>query len=320
LSLVSHKTDASLPIRTVSRGWTPCEQAPLEDIRDVSHLWVHDDNLDIQWTCAYREPIRKSETLREKLFQLLSVKDLQYDRIYRDIVIAMKHFLDRCSSMSNGNRTIIREFCSTLERTSDPIHIIKCYSSTTSFYKYVNQYLAKDGIEFFEPNAVDIHADYQTVKCFLQLVAIMMHHDRFYQYRFCGTTYRGMLLTQGDLDKYVVGSKILTKSFLSTSKDRELASIFGGLGQEHVLKTTSENKPIQLATLCLYVIRNRITALNIESISELEAGEKEVLILPFAPFQVKHVRRLPNDTVEIILEELINDGTDMDLLFMNVNT
>ena len=149
----------------------------------------------------------------------------------------------------------------------------------------------------------------------LQLVAIVMHHDRFYEYRFRGTTYRGMLLTQADLDRYVVGSKILTKSFISTSTDQEIANLFGGVRQGNVLRMTSEEKSIQLATSCIYMIKNRLTALNIESISEQGAGEKEVVILPFTAFQVKHVQRLSSDSVEMILEELVDDETDSDVFF-----
>ena len=115
-----------------------------------------------------------------------------------------------------------------------------------------------------------------------------------------------MLLTQADLDRYVVGSKILTKSFLSTSVKREIAHVFGGVDVE--------GRPTGIATVCIYQIKNERTALDIENISE-QTAEQEVLIFPFAAFQVTRVQRLPNDSVEMTLEELINDGANTDVLF-----
>ena len=46
---------------------------------------------------------------------------------------------------------------------------------------------------------------------------------------FIGLVYRGMLISQTHLDKYIVGSRILNTAFLSTSTDRSIAEIFAGI-------------------------------------------------------------------------------------------
>ena len=79
----------------VSGSLTPYGEAQSESTKDVFRSCIDTDNLDIQWTRAYREPIKIGEFIREKLFQLLSVKDYQYDEIYKEMVTAINRYLDR---------------------------------------------------------------------------------------------------------------------------------------------------------------------------------------------------------------------------------
>ncbi|CAF4239919.1 unnamed protein product [Didymodactylos carnosus] len=83
-------------------------------------------------------------------------------------------------------------------------------------------------------------------------------------------------------------SKIMNKSFLSTTKLPEVAIAFGGGdGPEQFLTKTSDNRPIEATALCTYIIRNMGTALDIETLSEATYDEEEVLVLPFSAFKVK---------------------------------
>jgi hypothetical protein len=85
-----------------------------------------------------------------------------------------------------------------------------------------------------------------------------------------------MLITNDDLKKYEIGTKILTKTFSSTSKKLDVAlKLLGNDWDAHD----------RLSTICIYEIRNPRTALDIEQISVFQ-DEEEVLILPFSAFKI----------------------------------
>ncbi|CAF1628567.1 unnamed protein product [Adineta ricciae] len=106
------------------------------------------------------------------------------------------------------------------------------------------------------------------------------------QFSFTGDTFRGMHVTTNDLDQYKAGSTIMTKSFLSTSKKEEVAASFIVKNLEQEGLASNSNK---VPVICHYSIRNRNTALAIETFSIYER-EEEVLILPINVFKVVSVR------------------------------
>ena len=72
------------------------------------------------------------------------------------------------------------------------------------------------------------------------------------------------------------------------------------------IETTTNQKPLQYRVLCIYNVKNKETALDISSKSEIP-DEHEVLIMPLCAFQVQYVRKNNynnNDVhIEIELEE-----------------
>jgi hypothetical protein len=109
-----------------------------------------------------------------------------------------------------------------------------------------------------------------------------------------------MIISEKDLSKYVVGCRFMNVSFLSASKNKEVAEVFCG-----------QNQAAGFSVLCTYVIYNknkRRTALDIELMSWFPS-EEEVLILPFSPFYVFDVIR-SSDRPERIEIRFIEDETD----------
>ncbi|CAF0920605.1 unnamed protein product [Didymodactylos carnosus] len=116
-----------------------------------------------------------------------------------------------------------------------------------------------------------------------------------------------MLMTENDLGKYQTGSQIMNRTFLSTSKKLTVAEFFAGEGQKNSFRKTPDRMHIQISVVCQYKIRNIRTALDIELMSNI-LDEQEVLITPFATFNVTNVKRHdpttnPSVLVEIELEE-----------------
>jgi predicted nucleotidyltransferase len=100
-------------------------------------------------------------------------------------------------------------------------------------------------------------------------------------------------MTKNHLKHYTIGSHILNRSFVSTSKERSIAQVFAG----NVLQETS------VSVVLKYIIKQNQTAIDIEHMSTVE-DEKEVLILPFSVFRIKNRNeKTETNCVEIELEE-----------------
>lgn len=90
----------------------------------------------------------------------------------------------------------------------------------------------------------------------------------------------------------------MNTSFLSTSKDRQVAEFF-------------VREADKVSVLCIYEIHNknkRRTALDISRISNFNS-EREVLILPLSAFRVKSVTCLSNNPKSIEIT-LVEDNTE----------
>jgi hypothetical protein len=109
--------------------------------------------------------------------------------------------------------------------------------------------------------------------------AIVIHHPIFAPFYYGGTTYRGMNLSQADFDQYVPGARILTRSFLSTSKSIHPVSVY-----------LQFNNPDIVPVLCIYRTTQSLpaTGLAIAGLSAIPV-EDEVLIFPFVAFRVVKV-------------------------------
>jgi hypothetical protein len=66
----------------------------------------------------------------------------------------------------------------------------------------------------------------------IDFVALCIFRQELQQYSFIGTVHRSAIMSEEDLLKYVVGSRIMNTSFLSTSKDKEVAGFYSGQNQQ----------------------------------------------------------------------------------------
>ncbi|CAF1375019.1 unnamed protein product [Adineta steineri] len=311
------KAGASRTIRNHPYDLTAYEEARTQSIKNLFLMNLDNNeqdrfssnNIYIEWMATSQNPHKKRNYLREKLNRLQTYRNYEIDDVYKELVEHMYAYIDTLT-LSNYIKQFLIQYFTKMKETRDPVYIIKVYTSTTGFHKYYNEYIAQHGIDFFDPFSVDMHVDYAIIKSLTKTIAIIMYDNSFSKYRYCGKTYRGMLLTEENLEKYIVHSKIMNKSFLSTSKSKEIAEAFSGCEQEKFLRKTPDKQAIHISVLCTYIIKNDETALNIETISERISDEKEVLILPFSIFQVKSVQRSLMNIVQIELEEASDELLD----------
>ena len=204
---------------------------------------------------------------------------------YRLITCIRQTYLERELQNISGVDQI-KEYFDKAITERDPSFLLTAYTSETGFYSALNVHLAKLRLE----NITD-----QTNISLAYYVGIIARHPKFASFSYVGRVFRGMMITSHDLKQYTTGTRILTKTFLSTSTERNVAVDF--LGVKH---GTND----RLRVICTYEIHNRRTALDIQQFSSYP-GEKEVLVMPYSAFKIMSVQRneqLSNE-VEIQLEE-----------------
>jgi hypothetical protein len=272
-------------------GLTPFNQAKDERIRQIFAQYQHPlprfaGDL-LEWTIAYREPAIKRAQIREYLARNQFVSD-SFEAISRRYVccyLALEGFSTKeIDQLESIGYTSVDGF-------------IRAYTSPMCFHKYINRHLATYALAYFD-SSFDMSIPYSFIYCLLSIVASILHTIRF-RTSFIGHVYRGMLITQDYLDKYVVGSRILNTAFLSTSTNRTVAEIFAGINKDDTSPAQSSS---HVKVLCTYAIRNRKTAYDIEHLSNIQS-ESEVLIFPFSAFHVIRVQKTSSGSVEIDLNE-----------------
>ncbi|CAF4808793.1 unnamed protein product [Rotaria sp. Silwood1] len=184
---------------------------------------------------------------------------------------------------------------------------LELYGQDRHYYKLIayirknyleNELQVIDGIntikEYFD-KAINEKDPTYLLTAKIGIIGIIACHPKFETLSYIGKVFRGMMITANDVKKYKVGSRILTKTFSSTSKERKLASTF------HKKNADTDDR---LSTLCIYEIRNQRTALDIQHIS-LFQYEEEVLILPYSAFKIIDIKQNEDSSpqVEIKLKE-----------------
>jgi hypothetical protein len=300
---------ASAAIRNVDHGLTAYEEARTQSTKDLFRRYrparFAGNSLHIEWSSTFQNPLKKRKYIRERMTRNFASwqNNATLSEKFKLVAANLSAYV-LTLAMSKIDQKRIDNYISKFAELCNPTFLLKAYMSTTSFYKYLNQDIAMHSLDYFDPFTVDLSFDYKVIKTLMNLVAIFMNYKEFANLKFQGKTYRGMLITEEDLYKHVVNSKIMNKSFLSTSKDKNITTFFNGNDDSNTLRKTPDNKPIHLCALCKYVVKNSDTALDIHSLSEEEQfNEQEVLILPFCVFKVISVKRLNNNKVKIELEE-----------------
>lgn len=240
-----------------------------------------------EWTVAYSNPAQVSQNYRQLINDPLRIPtDTKLQDIYYNYICIYFENLHAMELFKEGaDKNDIRNF-------------IRGYTKSGQFSSTLNSQLATNVLYYFG-SALDETVDYRLVKCLIDFVALLIYREELQTYSFIGTVYRGALLTEADLSKYIVGSRIMNTSFLSASKDKKVADFFSGESQKN------------FSVVCTYEVRNtnnRRTALDISPLSQFP-DEGEVLILPFSAFYVKSVKQ-PLDNLQPIEMTLIEDDLD----------
>jgi hypothetical protein len=198
-------------------------------------------------------------------------------------------------------KVLIKNYMKQAIDNNDPIPMVRAYTEKTRFVTKLNEDLATDGSDFrFQLSFAmsnTIYRDNDPPKGFGQYIfaAILIHHPKLQQYRhYTGTTYRGMNVKESELDQYVEGKFILTRSFLSSSTDQNVAQRFL---LDNLIDSNSNYRVI-----CTYHIRNPSISIDVHTISTYP-NENEILIIPFTTFKITNIKKNLDDITYIELDE-----------------
>jgi hypothetical protein len=245
------------------------------------------------------------------VFQYAAVKSYQFRKLLNNPAHIQSNkslyniFQHYDVNLPSEIKKILKSKFSQAVENNDARYLIDIYTGTTGFSRVLNEHLAIYGLQFFDRN-LQQNVNYQLVRCIMDFVALLYFRPEFDGYIFKGEVYRGMCFSnEGELYKYIVGSKVMNTTFLSTSKTKNIAELFSPTTKQQE-KDTNE-----LSVFCTYVIVNDRTALNIQKLSVFPA-EQEVIIMPFSAFCVEKVTRnnQQRSNVEITLIECPKQDTD----------
>jgi hypothetical protein len=158
--------------------------------------------------------------------------------------------------------------------------LIQAYTAETDFYNHVNNYLLSRN-------------ENDDISQFVQI--IYFNHQLHEKFSYRDLSYRSIRINSTDqLDLFKKGTKILNRTFISTTRNRQIA--------EEYVHHPCDNEE-QIKVMIIFKIRQFYTALNVEKISEFP-HEEEVLIMFDSIFEVKDVIQKEKFYFEVKLCEL----------------
>jgi hypothetical protein len=258
--------------------------------------------VEIEWLDNYKNAYRIAYENREHMKRWLLKVPLK--KLLEEIDIG---YIDKIEFSNQTCKEKIQDYLKVAIDFEQPIGLIYAYTSGgTGLCSKLNYDLAEIGSNFRFLSTQNLfnsgYLDNEAPKGLGQHIfaAILINHPIFHPYFKTGTTYRGMSMTRGELEQYKEGDIVLTRSFLSTSKDENIAKIFMP-GNNNKKKADEKELPV----MCIYKVINPRSSLYIEESSNFPE-EKEVLIVPFAVFRITKIDGVSNNEnlpVIINLEE-----------------
>jgi hypothetical protein len=253
---------------------------------------VNDDNY-YEWELVDQNASKSASKFRHELkpSALMDEKDLK-----QKLYLTNKSYLNvRLKEVSTKTGLIIHEYFERALVEQNPDYIVIAFTITQHFSKLLNTDMARNVIHDLKNGCSKFCCEclYSTEDGTKAITSILLHHPKLQKLSFTGEVYRGIVAPKYRLDHYKVGSCIITTTFLSSSKNSEVAKIFGDNGD----KNSSDH-----SFFCTYeIVSNERTALDISGISEFE-DEEEVLILPYTAFLITKIEEGP-ETSNIYLKE-----------------
>ncbi|CAF0994758.1 unnamed protein product [Rotaria sp. Silwood1] len=209
-------------------------------------------------------------------------------------------FLNFLPTDSSWNQ--IRKYFQQARQQNNLLAIIKAYTCSSEFTGRLNKHSAANTHHLLKLYCTLLNCPVLAyTQEYTEAFTSILFHPSLDQYLVRNeTVYRGIFLQdEKPIANYREGVIIITTTFLSTSRNRDVAELFGG------------TSPGGISIFSTYNINNirRHTALDIGRISHFP-GENEVLILRYAPFKITSLIRTEDGRrIDICLDECAEQST-----------
>ncbi|CAF1076873.1 unnamed protein product [Didymodactylos carnosus] len=246
---------------------------------------------------------------------VLLIHEYRYDQLIDSIIAIEKDYIDKELSDIKGYE-IIKSFFSMAVKEKNFTYILKALTAETNFLKSLNVSLTMYEEEDYV-NAYNIMRLTSMISCCtpeqyyqeMKKIIIKFYEEQNHLYRvakcipaiillikrpavFTGQTFGVTKIMKKDRESYSVDTSIYTRTFLSTSKNRDYIQSTG---------LSYDPDPEVIIAICTYTVKNFDTpsAFDLEHISEY-SFEKEVLIAPYTRFIINKIA--PSDVIDDILD------------------
>ncbi|CAF3540767.1 unnamed protein product [Rotaria sp. Silwood2] len=305
-------TDNALQsFRNMSYSLSSYDESTMDEIKKLflkepNLFCFHDEIQDydyIEWSLVGDNLMQKRQQFREQI-DLYKTYDNQHHLVTKLLIEIIEYYLNEyLIQEEHFSRNVTEKlefyFQQAIKEQNYLKYFIQAYTLTNNFHHVLNKHLALYILDYFDASSYSSSpTKYRLINCLVHIITLLIHHPDIYKYKYKGMTYRGLLMTENDLKRYSIGTHILNRSFVSTSKNRSVAQMFAGNSLQTLTK---------VSVLLKYTTKQNNTAIDIEHLSMVK-DEKEVLILPFSVFQIKDViqnnpKMSPPALFEIELEE-----------------
>lgn len=251
----------------------------LEDVKAENPYVGNESEVEsIEWLDSYRNAYRISYENHEHMKRWITKVPLK--KLLEEI---RDNYIGKLVFPNPETQTDIKTQVEYGIEENNPMPLAIVYTGASGFCTRLNTDLAKLGSDFrFISTRLD-YPDNEPPKDLGQYIyaSLLINHTIFRPYRHASKTFRGMTVTPEDLAVYAPSKIVITRSFLSTSKQRPVAEFY--LGLTDIIKFP----PI----ICIYNILNHQSSLCLESFSNFPE-EEEVLIVPFIAFEITTVTEI----------------------------
>ncbi|CAF1367511.1 unnamed protein product [Didymodactylos carnosus] len=311
---------------------TPYQEAKTDNIKELFNRITNNDNDSrfvansgiMEWIRIDEQAAKRANDFRNGL--AVHKKSSNFLTYISEFIfgnpITTKLLAYTSEKLNINDQNAINWFINQAMEKNDYVYFIKAYTAETKFYRRINsdlaclsdneykasmkKYLSSISRTLFESNydkgAFSDQRIRWTSDATLIFTGALLHDTELRnQCYFKGTTYRGMQITIDELEQYKINTCILTKSFLSSSKNIKTAICFAY--GDKILRQKPDGELIKYPILCKYIFNTPEYAFDISKYSEYPQ-EDEVLILPFSSFRInKNEQNSTNDMIELELEE-----------------
>ncbi|CAF2153230.1 unnamed protein product [Rotaria magnacalcarata] len=259
---------------------TPLEEAKIDRIRQLIRRRLTKNRFVgdyVEWIVSTND----TDYITHEYFKKLESygNDPKFHKL---IGYIKRHYLETELQDVDGIDKIKKYFDQVINE-KDPAYLLTAYTADTGFYSTLNVHLAQLNLERLTAKENRSRAYY---------IGILAAHPKFDTLSYIGKVFRRMIITTHDLEKCKIGTRILTKSFSSASKQKNIASNF---------YINQDDTSSRLSVLCTYKIRNKRTALDIQQVS-LYQYKEEVLILPYSAFKITKIHPNKNNSPQVEIE------------------